>query len=55
MVAAKLPGNIVATAVAIEKTDGLDDGHQGKDNADSTRGAVAVQHSHKIGIGHIVK
>ncbi len=51
----QLPGDIVAAAVAEEKSHGLDDGHQGENHADGSGGGVALQLSDKIGVRHVVK
>ena len=41
--------------MAEEKAHGLDNGHEGKDHAHGAGGAVAFQHAHKKGVGHVVK
>ena len=38
-----------------EKADGLDNGHHGEDDTDSTGGGVALEHTDKVGICHVVK
>ena len=51
---AQLPGDIVARAVAAEKAEGLDNGHQREDDAHRGGGA-GVDFADEEGVGHIIE
>ena len=46
---------IVAAAMSEEKTHSLNDGHQREDHTYRTGGRSVIEHTHKEGIGHVVK